>query len=64
MKYKIDEKLEVDIDLKELISFYKLKPYNSFLGKFSVNINLPNMIGLGHLVSHGFGTIYKNSIFI
>jgi len=64
MNYRIDEKLEVNIDLKELISFYKQKPYNSFLGKFSVNINLPNMIGLGHLTSHGFGTIFKNSIFI
>ncbi|HOM05459.1 MAG TPA: CRISPR-associated endonuclease Cas6 [Candidatus Kapabacteria bacterium] len=61
MNYNIDERLEVDIDLKELISFYKLKPYNSFIGKFTVNINLPNMIGLGHLVSHGFGTIYKKN---
>ena len=55
--YFVNEKIFVNIDLKETKIEFKGKPIIGFLGNFGINFYLPDLIGLGKSVSRGFGTI-------
>jgi len=41
---------------------YKAIPHIGFTGEFKINFNLPDYIGVGKGVSHGFGTIRRMKI--
>ncbi|HEC87584.1 MAG TPA: hypothetical protein ENI49_06970 [Thermoplasmatales archaeon] len=38
---------------------YKAVPHLGFIGEFRINFKIPDFIGLGKGVSHGFGTVKK-----
>jgi len=59
LKYFVESKIIVNTSLKETTIKFKGKDIIGFLGTFQTNFNLPDYIGLGKSVSHGFGTIKK-----
>lgn len=53
----IENELQVEIDLQEMMVFYKGQRMLGFLGDFKVNCYLPLLCGLGKGSARGFGTI-------
>ncbi|MBA7554607.1 hypothetical protein ES705_47234 [subsurface metagenome] len=60
LEYVVTEEIKVQ-NLRLKIQDVKVKDIKmiGFIGDFEVNFNLPDYIGLGKMVSHGFGTIKK-----
>jgi hypothetical protein len=58
--YNVEEKIYAWIDLKECSVNFKNVSMKGFKGKFKVNFQLPDYLGLGKSVSRGLGTIKKN----
>jgi len=60
LEYVVTEEIKVQ-NLRLKIQDVKVKDIKmiGFTGDFEVNFNLPDYIGLGKMVSHGFGTIKK-----
>ncbi len=57
---RAEQRLMLHLDLKApRLSKFKNQPVLTFLGSFVTNVYLPDHIGLGKLVSRGFGTIEK-----
>ena len=58
LNYTVDKKIEVNFyDYEELKVKYKGNSFIGFYGKFSVNFNIPDLLGIGRKVSKGFGTL-------
>lgn len=57
--YTVKGKIYAHSLLYEKIVNYKAIPHNAFTGEFKINFVLPDFIGIGKGVSHGFGTIRK-----
>lgn len=55
----VEEQIMVSGTFKEKSTHFKNKRMLAFEGMFSVNLNLPDYIGLGKSVSRGFGTIKR-----
>lgn len=55
--YTIDRKLSCWINLKEVDVNLKGIKHKAFIGKFKINVNIPDYFGIGKSVSRGFGTI-------
>ncbi len=57
-KNTVDTTLKADCKrLRKVGCTLKGTPMNGFIGTFSINFFLPNMIGIGKSVSRGFGTV-------
>ncbi|MPQ43645.1 CRISPR-associated endonuclease Cas6 [Clostridium tarantellae] len=59
LKYNVTEEIHAWIDLKEKDVNFKGIKHTAFIGKFKVNFNIPDYLGIGKSVSRGFGTIKK-----
>lgn len=59
LNYTIQNRLQVDVDLKEYNINFKNQSMTAFKGSFKVNFKIPDYLGLGKSVSRGFGTIIK-----
>lgn len=61
LSYWVDNELKVDLDFYSLDDpvYFKGVKFHGFKGTFKVNFQLPEYLGLGKSVSHGFGTIKK-----
>lgn len=59
LNYTVCEKLVAWVDFKECDVMLKGVKHAGFTGKFKVNFNLPDHLGLGKSVSRGFGTIKR-----
>ncbi len=61
LDYWIDNQLEVELDFYSLDRpvHHKGVKFHGFKGGFTVNFKLPDYLGLGKSVSHGFGTIKR-----
>lgn len=57
--YTVKGKIHASSFLQQNSVEYKAIPHIAFMGEFSVNFILPNFVGIGKGVSHGFGTIKK-----
>ena len=58
LNYTVDKKIKVNFyDYEELKVKYKGNSFIGFYGKFSVNFNIPDLLGIGRKVSKGFGTL-------
>jgi len=57
--YEIIGKIYAHSLLYKNIVNYKAIPHTGFTGEFKINFILPDYIGIGKGVSHGFGTIKK-----
>ena len=57
--YTVKGKIYAHSLLYEKIVNYKAIPHNAFIGEFKINFYLPDFIGIGKGVSHGFGTVKK-----
>jgi len=56
----VEDKIEVaELRVVEREFFFKNIKFLGFKGRFAVNFKLPNFLGLGKSVSHGFGTIAR-----
>jgi len=62
LEYAVTEEIKVE-SLKLKMENMKVKDIKmiGFIGDFEVNFNLPDYIGLGKMVSKGFGTIKKTN---
>jgi len=54
-----DQKIKIDIKLKEKIVILKGKSMTGFTGIFKTNFCLPDYLGLGKSVSRGFGVVRR-----
>ena len=64
MDWRLTDRLEIDIQnifLTKEVEYHKVRLLALNL-EFSVNIILPNKIGLGKAVSHGFGSLRNSSL--
>jgi hypothetical protein len=61
LDYWIDNRLKVELDFYSLKRpvYHKGVKFHGFKGSFTVNFNLPDYLGLGKSVSHGFGTVKR-----
>lgn len=59
VNYKVEDKLSCWISLKEKTVTMKNIIYRGFVGRFKINFEIPNFIGIGKSVSRGFGAIEK-----
>ncbi|SDD13109.1 CRISPR-associated endonuclease Cas6 [Halanaerobium congolense] len=55
----IEDEIKIETNLDEIPIYYKGNKMSGFKGKFTANIKLPDLIGLGKSPSRGFGTIKK-----
>ena len=55
----VNRKLYAKSYLNENFVYYKSIKMNAFSGEFKINFELPNYIGIGKGVSHGYGCIKK-----
>lgn len=55
----VENRLKVESNLKSCMVQFKNDHVISFWGNFSVNYELPDLIGLGKSISRGFGTVRK-----
>lgn len=55
--YEVPDTIRVEIELHPFKVFYKNVPLIGFKGLFESNFLIPNYIGVGKAVSHGFGTV-------
>ena len=53
----VERRLAVDAALEECSVKFKNETVMGFLGEFSVNYAIPNLLGLGKSVSRGFGAV-------
>lgn len=58
--YTVDRQLQVWLDVKEVEVQLKGIAMRGFKGKFKVNFQLPQYVGIGKSVSRGFGTVSKS----
>ena len=56
----VTEKLTCELFIRAQPVFVKRQRMIGFVGRFRVNFDIPAMIGLGHLVSIGFGDVRLN----
>ncbi len=61
--YNVPNKIRVDIELYSVKVSYKGVPLVGFKGVFEVNFLIPDYLGVGKGVSHGFGVVKKLPIF-
>ncbi len=59
--YDVPDTIQVDIEVYPLKVSYKDVPMVGFKGIFEVNFLIPDYLGIGKAVSHGFGTVKKTS---
>lgn len=59
LNYTVEEKLVAWIDFNECDVMLKWVKHAGFTGRFKVNFNIPDHLGLGKSVSRGFGTIQR-----
>ncbi|MBU1262007.1 hypothetical protein KJ640_03545 [bacterium] len=57
LEYVVTEEIKAEVDVRPVPATLKGVPMIGFLGKFQVNFNIPDYLGLGKSVSRGFGTI-------
>ena len=55
--YEVPDTIRVEIELHPLKVFYKNIPLIGFKGLFESNFQIPDYLGVGKAVSHGFGTV-------
>lgn len=61
LNYFVRRRLRCSCNFEETRILFKGLNYVGFTGEFKLNFLLPNFIGLGKGVSHGFGTVIKTS---
>ena len=54
-----DQKIKIDIKLKEIKVNLKSKSMTAFNGIFKTNFLIPDYLGIGKSVSRGFGAVRK-----
>lgn len=54
-----DERVMVHVNVEEKSTLFKEQQMIAFSGKFTSNMLLPNLVGLGKSVARGFGSITK-----
>ena len=55
---RFEERIQADVqDLRSISTSLKGKAMMGFIGRFDVNLRLPELVGLGKSVSRGFGAI-------
>lgn len=59
--YDVPNTIRVDIELSSVKVSYKDVPLVGFKGVFEVNFLIPDYLGVGKGVSHGFGVVKKTS---
>ncbi|MGQ9679042.1 MAG: CRISPR-associated endonuclease Cas6 [bacterium] len=60
LNYTVTQPLNAEIGaMRKTRVLLKRTPFFGFLGKFSVNFEIPDYLGLGKSVARGFGTIKK-----
>ena len=57
--YTVTDELKADVNVREVTTRLKGVPMIGFMGKFSVNFEIPDYLGIGKSVSRGFGTVKK-----
>jgi len=57
--YTIPSQIKVDIDAKPLKILFKNVNVIGFKGVFKINFLIPNYLGIGKGVSHGYGSVKK-----
>lgn len=57
--YTVDDTIYAWIDLQEISVKFKNIDMVAFKGRFKVNFNIPDYLGLGKAVSRGFGTVVR-----
>ena len=55
--YEVPDTIQVEIELHPLKVYYKTVPLMGFKGLFESNFVIPDYMGVGKAVSHGFGTV-------
>ncbi len=55
--YVVTGEIKAELDVTGVSAILKGVPMIGFLGKFQVNFNIPDYLGLGKSVSRGFGTV-------
>jgi len=61
LEYDVPDTIHVDIELSSLKVLYKYVPLVGFKGIFETNFLIPDYLGVGKGVSHGFGTVQRTS---
>lgn len=61
LNYTVDKQIFCWVNLKEVSVNLKGKKHIAFVGRFKVNFNIPDYLGIGKSVSRGFGTVKKYS---
>ena len=61
LNYIVKRRLRCSCGFEEMDILFKGMKYAGFTGEFKLNFMLPDFIGLGKGVSHGFGTVIKTS---
>ena len=57
--YTVTDELKADVNVREVPTRLKGVPMIGFMGKFRVNFEIPDYLGIGKSVSRGFGTVKK-----
>lgn len=57
--YQVPSKIRVSLNVHKVDARFKNNDMLGFVGSFNCNFTLPDYIGLGRAVSHGFGTIVR-----
>lgn len=60
LEYVVTEEIKAELDVKHVQTTLKGVSMVGFLGKFYVNFNIPDYLGIGKSVSRGFGTVIKS----
>ncbi len=63
MGYMVPGEIKCDVDLVKVNSEYKGKSFVSFKGRFLVNFEIPDYLGIGKAVSKGYGTVRKANLY-
>ena len=58
--YDVPDIIKVEIELTPMKVFYKDVPLVGFKGIFEINFSIPDHIGIGKAVSHGFGIVKRD----
>lgn len=61
LEYNVPGTIQADIELSATKVSYKDVPLIGFKGIFEVNFLIPEYLGIGKAVSHGFGAVKKSS---
>lgn len=57
LNYTVDKEIKLDAKLRQIRSSFKGREITAFKGNFTVNFNIPSLLGIGKSVSRGFGTV-------